>query len=487
MEGELSMKQPNILWICTDQQRFDTLGCYGNEWVRTPNIDKLAAEGVLFDRAFSQSPVCTPSRSSFMTGRYPRTTRCRANGQAIPDDEKLISRLLADEGYTCGLAGKLHLSPCHPSVTSATERRIDDGFHQFFWSHHPMSEWPTNEYTQWLQSKGKQFKAPLMEGSQYVQIGPDAEDHQTTWCAEKAIQFIETNANYKHPWFFIANMFDPHHPFDPPKDYLDRYLDRLDDIPLPNYVEGELDHKPEYQRIDREGAYGTKGYLPASQMTERDHRLLRASYWAMVDLIDDQVGRIMESLERSGQLDNTIVIFMSDHGELLGDHGMYLKGPHFYEVSVRVPLIVSWPARMSGGRRISSLVELVDLAPTLIEAAGLPIYPGMQGKSLWPLLTGQIKDDSVHRSDIYCESYDANFKHGDRGAWATMVRTDRHKLVVYHNDEIGELYDLEQDSNETANLWNDSAYVSIKLELMRRLCDRMAYTVDPLPPRVAPW
>ncbi|GLX70667.1 sulfatase family protein [Paenibacillus glycanilyticus] len=477
--------KPNILWICTDQQRYDTLGCYGNEWVNTPHIDSLARTGVQFDHAYCQSPVCTPSRSSFMTGRYPRTTRCRANGQNIPADEKLISRLLADEGYTCGLSGKLHLSACHPSVNSATERRIDDGFHQFFWSHHPMSEWPTNEYTQWLKQKGKTFQAPHIEGSKHVQTGPDAEDHQTTWCAEKAVQFIETNADYDKPWFFICNMFDPHHPFDPPKAYLDKYLARLDEIPLPKYKEGELEGKPLYQRIDHEGAYGMKGHLPFSEMDNNDHRLLKAAYWAMVDLIDEQVGRMLEALKQSGQLDNTIVVFMSDHGELLGDHGMYLKGPHFYECSVRVPLIVSWPGYIQGGRRNKQLVELVDLAPTLLDAAGIKVYEGMQGKSLWPYLSANI--DTLHREDIYCESNDANFKHNQRSAWATMLRTATHKLVVYHGDSLGELYDLEDDPDEFNNLWHDPAYIAVKLELMNRLCDRMAFTVDPLPPRVAPW
>ena len=133
------ISRPNILWICTDQQRWDTLGCYGNPYVHTPHIDRLASEGVLFERCFSQSPVCTPSRASFLTGRYPRTTRCRQNGQDIPDDEVLVTRLLADAGYVCGLAGKLHLSACNPSVTPEMEPRIDDGYEVFHWSHdtHP--------------------------------------------------------------------------------------------------------------------------------------------------------------------------------------------------------------------------------------------------------------------------------------------------------------------------------------------------------------
>ncbi len=478
--------KPNILWICTDQQRFDSLGCYGNELVKTPNIDKLAERGVLFENCFSQSPVCTPSRASFLTGRYPRTTRCRQNGQAIPKDEKLITKLLADAGYICGLSGKLHISPCHPSVAPIKENRIDDGYAQFHWSHHATPEWPTNEYVQWLQEKGQKFKRENVEESNYVQYGPDAEYHQTTWCTEKAIQFIESNKDYDRPWLFSVNIFDPHHPFDPSKAYLQRYLERMDEIPLPNYKVGESENKPIYQQIDHNGAYGMKGNLAYSEMNDYDHRLLRAAYFAMVDLIDEQVGRMIATLEKTGQLENTIIIFMSDHGELLGDHGIYLKGPHFYEASVKVPLIISWPKKIKGNRRIDRLVELVDLAPTLLEAAGIPIYEGMQGRSLYELLINEDVDYSF-REDVYCEHYNANFKHGEHVAFATMVRTERYKLIAYHGESTGELYDLEVDPFEYVNEWNNPEYRSVKLELYQRLCDRMAETVDPLPVRQSVW
>lgn len=480
------MTKPNILWICTDQQRFDTLGCYGNREVNTPSIDRLAGRGVLFENAFCQSTVCTPSRASFLTGRYPRTTRCRQNGQNIPADEKLITKLLADAGYACGLAGKLHISACNPSAAPVAERRIDDGYAQFHWSHDPSPQWPTNEYRQWLQARGKSFLQTRCAESEHVRFGPDAEDHQTTWCAEKAIEFMESMQGFKMPWLFSVNLFDPHHPFDPPKDYYERYLARMNDMPPPNYREGELDGKSYFQQYDHRGAYGNPRNLPFTGMNEQDHRALRAAYWAMVELIDEQVGRMLEALERTGQADNTIVIFMSDHGELLGDHGIYLKGPHFYEPSVKVPLIVSLPGKIRRNVRIRSLTELVDLAPTLMEAAGLPVYPGMQGKSLWTLLTDETAEDA-HREDVYCEYYNANFKQGGIGAFATMVRTERYKLVQYHRRGEGELYDLHSDPGESTNLWQADDYRGVKLAMFERLCDRMAETVDPLPERVAVW
>lgn len=480
-------QRPNILWICSDQQRFDTLGCYGNSFVRTPNIDRLAANGMLFEYAYSQSPVCTPSRSSFLTGRYPRTTRCRQNGQSMPQDEVLVTRLLADAGYICGLSGKLHISTCNPSFQSGTEQRIDDGYDEFHWSHHPRpGDWPTNEYIHWLRERRVTDTVTPYKDSKHVQAGMPAEHHQTTWCAEKAISFIEANAGRDNPWLFSVNMFDPHHPFDPPVDYLERYLDVLEDIPLPNYTQGELDDKPIFQRIDHQGAYHTPGSFPWPEMSDDDHRLVTAAYWAMIDLIDDQVGRMLEALARSGQLDNTIVIFMSDHGEMLGDHGLYLKGPYFYEPAIHVPLIISYPGTIAADIRSTALVELVDLAPMLLEAANLESYAGMQGQSIWNLLTGQA-DAHHHREDVYCEYYNAMPWHRDPLPQFTMIRTHQHKLVVAHGLESGELYDLGNDPAETQNQWANPEFMPVKMTLYQRLCDRMAWTVDPLPAREADW
>jgi arylsulfatase len=476
-----SQSRPNILWICTDQQRFDTLGCYGNPYVHTPNIDALAAKGVLLEQCYSQSPVCTPSRASMLTGRYPRTARCRQNGASMPEDEVLITRLLADAGYICGLSGKLHLSVCNPNASPGTERRINDGYDEFHWSHHPNPDWPTNEYTQWLLSQGVSFNTPPYKGSKYVEAGMPAEYHQTTWCAQKAIDFIEANAQFDYPWLFSVNIFDPHHPFDPPVEYLEKYLDRLDEIPLPNYVEGELENKPKYQQIDHRGAYNNPKFYPYVEMTDEDHRFVIAAYWAMCDLIDAQVGRMMEALDRTGQLENTLVIFMSDHGEMLGDHGFYLKGPFFYDPAIRVPMIFSWPGKIPEGQRSSALVELMDIAPTLLDAAGVDKHPGIQARSLWPMLTGAVRLDT-HRDNVYCEYYNA-WIHGD--AHATMVRDKRYKLAAYHGLRTGELYDLEQDPQETRNLWYAPDYASVKMELLETLCERMAWTVDPLPLRQA--
>jgi len=485
-----SNERPNILWICTDQQRFDTLGCYGNDVVETPVLDSLADRGIRFDQCFSQSPVCTPSRASFLTGRYPRTTGCRQNGQPVPESERFVTQILAERGYNCGLAGKLHVSPSdRESVESQSVseplRRVDDGYSEFHWSHSPTDPHPSNAYHKWLKREGVSVTPSPYEGSEHVRTWVDPEYHQTTWCIEEAANFIEAHESHDDPWLFSLNLFDPHPPFDPPESYLERYVDRLDEIHEPNYERSELDDKPQVQR-DKHRGDNNRGGPPFVDVSDDDHMLIRAAYYAMVDLIDDQIGRLFETLEQTGQREDTLVVFMSDHGEMLGDHGLYAKGPYFYDPAVRVPLIVSQPGVVRGGMESDAIVELVDVAPTLLEAAGIDRPTGMQGRSLWSAVTGEI-DINDHRDSAYCEFYNASTQHTDPRAYATMVRTDDYKLVSVHGRDEGELYDLASDPDEMKNLWYNPAYESKKCELLDELAFRMAETVDPLPERVGRW
>ena len=466
--------QPNVLWICTDQQRYDTIHALGQSLVNTPNIDALIESGVSCDQTYCQSPVCSPSRASFLTGRYPRTTRCRQNGQQIPDDERLLPRLFADAGYVCGLSGKLHLSSCE---NGRVEQRIDDGYDEFYWSHHPQPDWPENAYTQWLTSKGKTWDELYRStGTPYVKAGVPAEYHQTTWCAEMAIEFMQRHQG--RPWMFTFNCFDPHHAFDPPADYLAKY--NPDDMPLPKYRPGELDNKSVYQQLDHKYAHNNPNEYNVEAMTDDDKRQITAAYFAMVELIDDQVGRMIQALRDTGQLENTIVIFMSDHGEMLGDHGIYLKGPHFYDEAVRVPLVFNWPGRFKAGSRVDGLVELVDIAPTLLECAGLDVPERIQGKSLVPILTGDA-DGSDHRDHVFSEYYNA-WSHDH--AYGTMLRTRDKKIVIYHGIDQGELYDLATDPDEFDNLWGKPEHRELQLDMMKQAFDASVFTMDPIPERL---
>jgi len=366
------------------------------------------------------------------------------------------------------------------------EARIDDGYTDFHWSHHAGGGWgKNNAYWAWLRERDVLFETTPHPETPHVHIGMPAELHQTTWCVEKARDFIRQRATDDAPWLFSVNMFDPHHPFDPPEDLLNRYMEKLDEIPLPSYREDELSDKPPYQASDHGGAYGRRAGHPYEQMTQKDHRMVRAAYWAMCDLIDAQVGRLLDVLDVTGQIENTVVIYTSDHGEMLGDHGIYLKGPYFYEPAVHVPLIISCPGTIPA-KRVAGMVELVDLAQTVLDAAGLDHHPGMQGTSLWPMLTGDLPAQR-HRDDVYCEYYNAMPWHRDPTAQLTMLRTNRYKIVVDHGYNSGELYDLNGDPGEFSNLWSDPASRDIKADMLLRLCNRMAWTVDPLPERRAAW
>ena len=467
-------RMPNILWICTDMQRFDTIEGLNNDVIRTPNLRKLMSESVTLTHTYVQNPVCSPSRASFLTGRYPHTTGLRALGQRIRPDEQLVTRILADAGYACGLAGKLHLSP---TFGGRPEDRIDDGYSVFKWSHDISNTWPgQNMWRVWLSEQGIKWPEPPkgLEGRAWG-VPIDPKYTQTAWCSEMAIEFMRGQKAY-NPWLMSVNIYQPHAPYWPTEEYLSHY--KPEDIPAPNYHEGELENKPVYQQRDHKG-HG----VSFTRTSDLDHRKMKAAYYAMIEQVDTEVGRMLQVLEETGQADNTIVIFMSDHGEMLGDHGIFLKGPYFYEGAIRVPMIVRWPGRYKAGVRSDALVEMVDLAPTLLEAAGLPIPVGMQGRSLTPLLTGQT---TQHRDSIYCEFFDSLGEYSPP-PMATCIRTDRYKLAYYHKLSSGELYDLEKDPNETHNLWDLSGARPAREEMLHTMIGRMIDTVDPIPQRKCAW
>jgi arylsulfatase A-like enzyme len=474
----MNISHPNILWICTDQQRYDTIHALGNTHIRTPNLDRLVAEGVSFTRAYTQSPICTPSRACFLTGRYPSTLHINRNGNAyFPDDIPLITRTLADVGYDCGLVGKLHLSAANGRV----EIRPDDGYRVFKWSHHPTPEtfWPTDQhaYQKWLVDQDIDWSAAY--GAQAVsgwtvqtsyRPGIAAQYHQTTWCADETIAHMLQRR--EGPWLMSVNPFDPHPPFDPPAEYLGR-MD-IDRMPLPLFQPEELQSQLAFVGIDHQTE------TPLSP-EDYDAKRMIAAYYAQIELIDDQVGRMLDALESSGQREHTIVIFTSDHGEMLGDHGLVLKGCRFYEGAVHVPLIVSWPGRFGQGIRSDALVELADIVPTLLDVVRLPISNNVHGMSLLPILCGQA-DPAVHHRFVRCEYHDAL----DRpfASHANMIYDGRYKLVVYHGHAIGELYDLQEDPQEFRNLWDDPSALSLKHELTKELFDAVMLATDEGQPRV---
>ena len=445
MAESSSPTPPNVLWICTDQQRWDSIAALGNRHINTPNIDRLAAAGTACTNAFCQAPICTPSRASFLTGCYASTVHGCSNGNSHwAEAAPLVTGLLADAGYCCGLAGKLHLAGAHGRIEP---RPRDDGYSVFHWSHDPRDTWPAGHaYRDWVADRGAHL------GRTYAKLGyMPAELHQTTFCADRAIEFMEFS--WTQPWLMSVNIFDPHAAFDPPADYLARY--NLDDMPAPAYQPSDLAAQELLKGVDFQTA--------ARDPDSFDARGKIAAYYAMIELIDHNVGRMLDALERTGQADNTLVIFTSDHGEMLGDHGLIQKGCRFYEGLVRVPLMLSWPGRIGAGQHSDALVELTDLAPTLLEAAGEPVPEWMQGRSLLPMSTGAAPLDR-HRDAVWCEYFDA--LDAPDATRATMYRRGRYKLVVYHGHGLGELYDLERDPGEFDNLWDDPRHAALKADLL---------------------
>lgn len=450
---------PNILWICTDQQRWNTIHALGNPFVNTPNIDKLVNDGISFNYAFCQSPLSTPSRASFLTGMYPSSIQVTKNGiEKWPESVPLITKTLKDAGYECGLAGKFHLSS---AMANRPEKRPeDDGYQIFHYSHSPYQGGSTNDYINYYKTKG----IDILELKNELGYVP-AEYHQTRWCTDMAIQFIEEKREW--PWMFSLNIYDPHNPLDPPAEYVERY--DIDNLPLPPFIESDIQEKGVFNNVSFQSV--------PRKMNDDFLKKMTARYWAQIDLIDENVGRILRALEETGQLDNTLIIFSSDHGDMLGDHGMTAKGCRFYEGLVRVPLIFYYPQSLKKGLKSEALVELIDIVPTILEITGLPVPGYLDGKSLYPILTGQ-EDCNYHKDFVRCEYYESESTSSGKLSYGTMYRTREYKLVNYHGHEDGELFDLKKDPEEFHNQWNNAAYEQIRFSLMKESFSTTAHTID---------
>jgi arylsulfatase A-like enzyme len=280
---------------------------------------------------------------------------------------------------------------------------------------------------------------------------------------------MEEDRPADQPWLMTINYYSPHPPFDPPQTYLDRYDPAA--MPGPLFRESDLNAQEKLADID----FQTKVRRP----DEFNAKTVQAAYYAMIEQLDDLLGMLLDSLDRSGQRENTLILFMSDHGETIGDHGLLYKGCRFYEGLVRVPMIWTWPGQIARGVVSNALVELTDIVPTLLDVCELGQPYNMLGRSLWPILTGKVDPDE-HREFVRCEYYRAllSEKDGFEGSYATMIRDARFKLVVYHGHGLGELFDLAIDPGEYNNLWDDPAYADVRFQLLLKNFDALAFAVD---------
>ena len=324
--------RPNILWYCTDQQRFDTIAALGNAYINTPNLDRFVEEAAVFTHAYCQSPICSPSRASFLTGMYPSAIGVNGNGfHSFPRhfEDRLITHALRDEGYDCGLIGKLHLA----SAFLRREARVDDGYDYFQYSHdHKGGNERGNEYVEWIKAQGIDHDTILRargiatlddyrHSHQHQGFGgfmePTADNdnvpphlHQTHWCTEKAIEFIGRNREEDKPWLLSVNPFDPHPPFDAPYEYFRRY--DPESLPGAHFQDHDLEHQRHLEAAEID--FQNRARHPEAFR----HKQMQASYYAMIEFLDEEFGRLVDYLDTTGQRENTIIIFMSDHGEMLG-------------------------------------------------------------------------------------------------------------------------------------------------------------------------
>ena len=450
------MDRPNILLIMSDQQRWDTLGCYGYPHMITPHLDRLAARGAAFSHAFVQGAVCGPSRNSIVSARYVHVHGVEENQEWLDDSQPNFIAQLRDGGYHTVGIGKMHTQPLRLPC-GFEHRMVVENKNCRTGLHYP----DPDDFDLFLARHGLVRPAP-----RYYRTVPDWPDclQATAWphaeelypdnfTGRRAADYIG-DWEFDRPLFMWLGFAGPHDPFDAPESALARY-DGVE-VPDPVALPGELDGKPPEQRqgmLSMEGKE-TPAALWWSRATPERVRRMRRHYYANVAVIDDWVGRIEQALEARGQLDNTLIAFTSDHGECLGDHDMVYKFWCHYDPVVRVPLVFAGPGVRQAGIR-DPLVELIDLGPTLLDCAGLDPLPGAQGRSMRSLLEGGT--EPLHEAVFSQE------------APRLMVRTRDFKLVFYIDRPYGELYDLEADPGELHNLFDDEAHRETRQSLQERL------------------
>ncbi len=427
---ELNTDRPNILFLHTDQHRFDYMGCAGAEFLNTPNLDRLAERGVRFNNCMTNSPLCAPARIGLATGMQPARVGSLGNDSFLPPDRTTYYMRLRDAGYRVGAVGKLDLAK-----PDSFNGRYGDRPCAYQWGFtHPVevegkvhslaSPEPQGPYGMWLKQKG--MWEDYREEAKDHWYGPDrwitpselpVETFLDSFQGQRAVDWIN-NVGARFPWHLFVSFSGPHVPHDPPREFADRYADKSmpDAVPIP-----EWDDRPN----------------PTEPMGDPEFiEQCRRNYCAYIELIDHWIGEILDALEQRGWLENTYIFFSSDHGEMLGDLGRYTKR-YAYEPSLHVPLLAAGPG-IPEGETSDALVETIDLNPTICELAGLHRQPNIDAESLCDTL---VEPSESHREETVCVIR----------SWQ-CVRTERYKFI--HNfNAANELYDLEEDPHEQRNIY----------------------------------
>ena len=468
----MSQKQPHIVLITTDELRKDALSCYGNRVIQTPHLDRLAAEGVQFNRAYTNSPWCLPSRCSLATGLYPHNNGAYSNFRDISLDPELpnIYTTLKQGGYTTAHIGKCHFAPVPYSETRPDVTLPYDQFRQYYLSlgmdhldlqdDKQVSVWFCDDYSRELDEAGylEAYRdATWDRGNRKVFAFPGpSEWHPDSWVGRKSAEYIDAYDN-EEPLFLWVSFSGPHYPFDPPAEYLSRVNMDLDHR---IYRDDEFDdpskiHSSTYHGLPN-GAIDGLGVAPdkaTKNYSEAYWHKLRQYYFANVAQIDDYVGHILKSIE--SQLgDNVLVIFTADHGEMLGNHGLWGKNNCAYEDVWNVPLIVNFPENQSRGDT-NNIAMLIDILPTCLETAGID-YSFCDGQPLSQRRTSGGAEYAFAEGEGYFAVTDGTYK---------LVR------VSQGDRAHTELIDLSQDPSEFENHITESSIQSHRIRLQNQMVD----------------
>ena len=514
-------RRPNFLFVITDQQRADHLGCYGNQVLKTPNIDALAARGRRFDKFYVANPICMPNRATIMTGRMPTLHGVRHNGIALSQEHTTFVELLQAAGYDTALIGKSHLqnfthqepvfkpaiepgrAAPPPALADAFKHRRDgpdyvserpadwlaEPLHQvklpfYGFDHVELCTWHGDfvegHYQRWLKAKDpklldlwgkeKSHKDPRYSAPQARKPALPAELYPTQYVAERTIAYIEEHKRRApdRPFFVQCSFPDPHHPFTPPGKYWDMY--RPEDMKVsPSFHHPSHDQTPILARLHEifRSGKADREWVGAYAVTEREGQEIIALTYGMIAFIDDAVGQIVAALRRLGLAEDTIVVFTSDHGDWMTDHGIVQKGAMHYQGLIRVPFIWTDPQAPRPGAAASQLAGTVDIARSILDRAGLSGFHGMQGQKL----TGIVAEDAASEHDGMI------VEQTTQRPWAGYARpfrvrsfVDARWRITYWSDvEWGELYDLANDPHEVVNLWNEPSARAKKAELAERM------------------
>lgn len=530
------MKQPNFVFIMTDQQRADHLGCYGNPVVRTPHIDGLARRGLRFERFYVATPVCMPNRASIVTGRMPSVHRSRSNGIPLSLDAVTFPQLLRENGYETALIGKCHLQNMEerpslvepepvgdlrrtPGYEEATridlnaaayqqerraswndpEHRIALPYYGFghveLCNHH--ADETFGDWSRWAAQKQPMFEqlcgvanaepdARFTAPQAWRTRLPEAL-YSSNYVAERSVEYIRRHViqGDGKPFFLQCSFPDPHHPFTPPGRYWDMYS--AGEVAVPPTCRAPGPEAPPHLRWIHDERREGRSALTSQRMfavDEGEARQMIALTYGMITMVDDAVGRILQALRDAGLEQDTVVVFTSDHGDFMGDHGLMLKGPLHYQGLIRVPFIWSDPAGAWAGERADGLASSVDIARTVLARAGVAPVNGMQGHDLVGLQ--QLGDGAAWPESVLIEEDNQRAYLGfNEPVRARTLVTERHRITLYRGANWGEIYDLRDDPLEQHNLWDRAP--ALRSQLLEALARKLMDSCDrsPRPTHVA--